>query len=518
MSEALAQQLQLLPDYLSRHLLLSITALGIGIGISLPLAVFVTRVRVLQGPVLMIASAIQTIPSLALLALMVPILREIGFLPAAIALILYSMLPVIRNTVTGITEVDPDLIEAGRGLGMTPNQLLFRVQLPLAMPVIIAGIRTATVWVVGIATLSTPVGATSLGNYIFSGLQTQNYTAVLVGCVAAAALALVLDGLIRVMEHAAAGRNRRLIGGAALTLLALILVGLWPTVADRLTSDTRPEVTIGTKTFTEQYILAQLIADRLDGAGFASRKVESLGSTVAFDALVAGRIDCYVDYSGTIWANYMKREGNPGTEAVLAGVRAWLRAEHGIEESIRLGFENTYALAMRRERAEQLGIRTIDDLVPHAARLKLGGDYEFFARPEWRELRAKYDLAFDELVTMDSTLMYSAVATGEVDVITAFSTDGRILAFDLVSLDDPRGAFPPYDALLLIGRSATAAMPTLGRVLAPLRDAISDEAMRKANKHVDMDGRSITEAATLLWDSLGHNRLETPARVGENAD
>ena len=167
MNEALIQQLEFLPDYLSRHLLLTVTALVIGIGISLPLAILVTRVRVLQGPVLIVASAIQTIPSLALLALMVPLLREIGFLPAAIALILYSMLPVIRNTVTGIDEVDPNLIEAGRGLGMTPNQLLVRVQLPLAMPVIIAGIRTATVWVVGITTLSTPVGATSLGNYIF---------------------------------------------------------------------------------------------------------------------------------------------------------------------------------------------------------------------------------------------------------------------------------------------------------------------------------------------------------------
>ena len=168
MSDALREQLALLPEYLGRHLLLTLTALLIGIGLSFPLAILVTRVRSLRGPVLALASAIQTIPSLALLALMVPLLRAIGFLPAAIALILYSMLPIIRNTVTGIDEVDPNLIEAGRGLGMTPRQLLLKVQLPLAMPVIIAGIRTATVWVVGIATLSTPVGATSLGNFIFS--------------------------------------------------------------------------------------------------------------------------------------------------------------------------------------------------------------------------------------------------------------------------------------------------------------------------------------------------------------
>lgn len=502
MSDALLQQLQFLPDYLSRHLLLTVTALSIGIGISLPLAILVTRVRALQGPVLMVASVIQTIPSLALLALMVPLLREIGFLPAAIALTLYSMLPVIRNTVTGIDAVDPDLIEAGRGLGMTDNQLLLKVQLPLAMPVIIAGIRTATVWVVGIATLSTPVGATSLGNYIFSGLQTQNYTAVLVGCVAAATLALILDGLIRIMEIAASRRSRALFAFGSLTLCVVLAVGLSPLWLSAMTDDDgRPSVIVGAKTFTEQYILADLIAGRLEAAGFRTRTMESLGSTVAFDALVAGRIDCYVDYTGTIWANYMKRRKNPGTALVYDEVRTWLKKEHGIEYTVRLGFENAYTLAMNRQRAAALGIRSIDDLIQHAPQLKLGGDYEFFSRPEWRALTEKYALDFHGLVTMDSTLMYAAVATDQVDVITAFSTDGRIAAFDLVLLEDTRGAFLPYDAIILIGPRAAAHMREFRRALEPLRDAIDSDAMRAANKQVDVDGGSIQEAANNLRHS-----------------
>ena len=138
MSEVLVQQLALLPDYLSRHLLLSVTAIVAGVLISIPLSVIALRNKKLQGPLLATASAIQTIPGLALLALMVPLLRQIGFVPAVIALILYSVLPVLRNAVTGIEEVDANLIEAGRGLGMTDNQLLTRVQLPLAMPVIVA--------------------------------------------------------------------------------------------------------------------------------------------------------------------------------------------------------------------------------------------------------------------------------------------------------------------------------------------------------------------------------------------
>ncbi|MCW5837363.1 MAG: ABC transporter permease, partial [Labilithrix sp.] len=223
------EQLALLPEYLGAHLRLTLAALLVGIAISLPIGVLVTRRRWLEQPVLGVASVIQTIPSLALLAVMVPLLAaagvsSIGFLPAFLGLVLYSLLPILRNTVTGISGVDPAYIEAARGVGMTERQQLLRVELPLAMPVIIAGVRTSTVWTVGVATLSTPVGATSLGNYIFSGLQTRNYDAVFVGCVAAAALALTLDGVVRLL---AAGLARRRRGALALALGALALLGIW---------------------------------------------------------------------------------------------------------------------------------------------------------------------------------------------------------------------------------------------------------------------------------------------------
>ena len=504
MNEALQSQLALLPEYLGNHLLLTVSALAIGLSLSVPLGIFVAGRKNLQGPVLAIAGAIQTIPGLALLALMVPLLRQIGFLPALIALVLYSLLPVIRNTVTGIDEVDPNLIEAGRGLGMTNRQLLFRVQLPLALPVIIAGIRTATVWVVGIATLSTPVGATSLGNYIFSGLQTQNFTAVVVGCLAAAGLALVLDGLIRMLQTAAERRSRSRSFGVIVTLLLLLGIGLAPLLPrDRNATDSAV-VVIGAKTFTEQYILSRLIADTLIEAGLTTRTLQSLGSTVAFDALIAGRIDAYVEYSGTIWANYMHRTDNPGTAKINARVQDWLRDQHGITRVIPLGFENTYALAMSRARADAWQVRSVGDLTARAPELRMGSDYEFFSRPEWTALQEKYGLEFAGRVSMDSSLMYAALAAGEVDVITAFSTDGRIAVFDLVLLEDTRDAFPPYDALLLIrpghGEKDHSRLAAIEAALRPLQGDIDNEAMRAANRRVDLDGASIEEAAA----GLGH--------------
>ncbi len=501
MSDTLSEQLALLPDYLGGHLLLTIVALTIGIAICLPTAFLITRVKPLQWPTLTFASVMQTIPGIALLALMVPILGQIGFLPALIALILYSMLPIIRNTVTGIQGVDPALTEAARGIGMTSSQILFKVEIPLATPVIIAGIRTATVWVVGTATLSTPVGATSLGNYIFSGLQTQNPTAVIVGCVAAAGLAIILDQLIRLVEIAATRRSRKLVIIAAFLLLIVLGGGLYPVLSHDKIGDGASRVVIGAKPFTEQYILAGLMARILDDAGFETETKTSMGSTILFDALADGNVDCYIDYSGTVWANHMKREDNPAADVILSEMTQWLEEQHGIVCLGPLGFENTYALAMHRVQAERLGIRTIVDLALHSRTMTIGSDYEFYSRPEWAALEGKYNLQFGEKLTFDPTLMYSAINQGRVDVISAYSTDGRIVAYDLAVLDDPLQALPPYDAVLLLSGDASK-KPRLVSALQPLIGAIDDDQMRRANKLVDSENLSVTKAAEYLYYNM----------------
>jgi osmoprotectant transport system permease protein len=490
-----------LPDYLASHVLLSVGALAAGVALSLPLAMLSLRFALIRGPLLGTASVIQTIPGLALLALMVPLLGRIGVLPALVALVLYSMLPVLRNTVTGALDVDPNVLEAARGIGMTEGQTLLRVQMPLAAPMIVAGIRTAAVWTVGMATLSTPVGATSLGNFIFSGLQTQNTASVLLGCAGAAVLAIGLDSLIRLAEVAVLRRDMRLIWVSVLCLAATVGAASWPKLSAHWRDDGRPQVVLGAKTFTEQYILVQVMAERLRAHGFDVDVLDSLGSTIVFDALATGKIDVYVDYSGTIWANQMKRKDTPGSGEVLDEMTRWLADERGVTVLGPLGFENAYALAMRRDRAEAMKIASLSDLAEHAQGLSIGGDYEFFARPEWIAVRERYGLAFDEERSFDSSLMYRAVADGHVDAISAFSTDGRIAAFDLLVLDDPLQAFPPYDAVALLSAGA-GKRPRLVAALQSLVGSIDDEHMRKANKLVDLDGRSLEEAARFLSQSI----------------
>jgi osmoprotectant transport system permease protein len=505
------EQLALLPARLGAHLELALAALAIAAAFGVPLGVAVTRRRALEAPVLGVASAIQTVPSLALLAIMVPLLaalggltaaafgwelRSIGYAPALAALTLYSALPILRNTVAGIQAVDPSLREAAQGVGMTPRQQLLRVELPLAMPVVVAGLRTAAVFAVGTATLSTPVGATSLGDFIFSGLQTRNGAAVLVGCAAAAALALLLDGLIGGLERGLRERRRGL-AGASLAALVALAVGTAGAAAWRRVGAGEPPLRIGAKPFTEQYVLAEVLARwTAREAGVAAEVLGSLGSTVAFDALRAGEIDVYVEYSGTVWATLMKRADLPARRAdVLDEVGRWLAREHGVELVGALGFENTYALGMRAEDSRTRGIRRISDLAPRSPALEIGGDFEFFARAEWSALERAYGLAFRARRTMDPSLMYQALAAGEVDVISAYSTDGRLAAERVALLEDDRGVIPPYDAIVLARPALARERPRVEGALRALAGRIDRERMQRMNFAVDGAGRSPGEVA-----------------------
>jgi osmoprotectant transport system permease protein len=504
---SMREQLSLLPRLLTAHLGLSLFALLLGVCISLPLAALASRRPWLAHLAQSAAALVQTIPSLALLALMVPLLGalgwpSIGFLPAFIALVLYSLLPVLANTLAALTSLPAELGEAARGVGMNDWQQLTRVELPLALPLIIAGVRTAAVWTVGAATLATPVGADSLGNFIFSGLQTRNVAAVLVGCCAAAGLALLLDGLGKLVLMGLRRRQRRW------TALALAVLAALYVHAGAARAWVAPDaLTVGAKTFTEQYILADLLAEQLRAATPRPVRVQaSLGSSVAFDALCNGDIDAYVEYTGTLWTALMKRGAVPADPAeMLAEIRDYLGAR-GVSLVAELGFENSYALAVQRTLAERWSLQGIGDLARVSSGLAMGADYEFFARPEWAALQRAYGIDFRERRSMDPTLMYQALQSGAVDVISAFSTDGRIAAYDLRVLADERSAIPPYDAVVLAGPRLRERHPAALSALAKLSGSIDSERMRRANLAVDLQHRSVADVARELAEHIARRQ------------
>jgi osmoprotectant transport system permease protein len=388
-------------------------------------------------------------------------------------------------------------VEAAKGVGMTPNQSLTMVELPLALPVMMAGIRTAAVWVIGTATLSTPIGQTSLGNYIFAGLQTQNWVFVLFGCAAAALLALAVDQMLALIETGIGRRSRLRVAIGLIGLAALIGATLIPSM-----TRSRSSYVIGAKTFAEQYVLSSLIAQRLQAAGLSAAPREGLGSNVIFGALASGDIDVYVDYSGTLWVNQLKQSDIPPRKELLTDLTRILADKYNVTLLGNLGFENAYALAMPRKRADELGIHSIADLAGHAGSFSIAGDYEFFSRPEWTSVKKTYGLSFKEQRQMQSNFMYAAVASGEVDIIAGYTSDGQIAKYDLVTLDDPKQAIPPYDAVVLLSPDR-AGDQALRAALKPLLGAIDITTMREANLRASGNGQSSSDVARWLWEKIG---------------
>ena len=263
-------------------------------------------------------------------------------------------------------------------------------------------------------------------------------------------------------------------------------------------------VVIGAKSFSEQYILARLVGQRLEDAGYAVEYRDGLGSAVVHNALTTGAIDIAFDYTGTLWTNELKRSDNPGREEIYRTIVQWERDTTGTLVLGKLGFENAYALAMEEDRAQALGIETIDDLAREAPRLTVGGDPEFFERPEWTAVRDAYGLNFARQRNFTATFMYDALTGDEADVISAYTSDGRIAADRLVILEDTRNTFPSYDALLMIAPEASRDERLL-ETLHPLVGAIDVAAMREANFAVDRleNKQTPREAARELAEAIG---------------
>ena len=512
------------PDLLVAHIQLSFAALLLGLAVSLPLAIWAVRNERVARVALGFASLAQTIPAMALLALFYPLLLAVsllvggaisplGFLPALLALALYAVLPVLRNTVTGLKGVDSAASLAADAVGMTAAQKLRIVEAPLAAPMIMAGIRTAAVWTIGAATLSVTVGQPSLGDLIFSGLQLQNWPLVLVGCLMSAGLAITVDMLLAVVEGAI--RDRKKYRGWV--ALGILVVGLAMALIPKASSEARP-ITIAAKGFSEQYILSRLIGKRLKEKGYDVRYRDGLGTAIAVQALANSDIDVLVDYSGTLWTNELKRNDNIERGPMIDEIGRWLDEKHSIQSVGPLGFENSYAFAVRPEDAKRQGLKDLDDLALNSSNMSFGSDLVFLDRPEWDSVLAAYPIKFKAQRAYDPTFMYQALTSKQVDTIIAYTSDGRVAANNLVVLEDPKRAIPYYDAMMIISPEAAKDVQ-LKEALSTLVGKISVELMRKANYSVDRenDKQSPSQAAEWL-DGQIQTGLQTGRQNGLRAE
>lgn len=473
---------------LRQHIALVLASTTAAVAVGVPAGIAAARHPRAGRVLLLVANALQTIPSLALLGFLLPLpfIGGLGPRTALVTLALYALLPVVRMTVTGIRSVDPAVVEAGVAMGMTPGQLLRLVQVPLALPSIVAGIRVATVIGVGTATIAAAIGAGGLGEFIFRGLSMVDATTILAGAVPAAALALAADGLLALLEHRVrvqppgAGALAKATGGAGILVLLLLaaLIG-------RATPDA---VIVGSKNFTEQVVLGELLAQAIEGEGLVVQRKLNLGGTFVADrGLRSGELDAYVEYSGTA-VTAVFHEAVPRLSAAALDRTRVLYAAQGVSALAPLGFNNTFAILVRGEDARSMGLRTVSDLSRVAARWTPGFGYEFLQRDDgYAGLIAAYGLAFaTQPRGMDLSLIYKALADRQVDVIAGDATSAQIDQFGLVALEDDRHYFPPYDAVPLVRAATLLTHPEIGRALERLAGRISDADMRAMNAAVDV--------------------------------
>jgi osmoprotectant transport system permease protein len=483
-----------LAGMIERHLFLVLWSTVVAIAVGVPAGILAAHRPRIGRPVLAAANIAQTIPSLALLGFLLPLpfIGGIGPRIAIVALVLYALLPIVRSTAAGLRSIDPAVIDAGVAMGMTPRQLLWLVELPLALPSIVAGIRIATIVGIGTATIAAAIGAGGLGEYIFRGLSMVDSTVILAGAIPAALLALIADGVLTWVERRLSPGRQRLSRTAPIAIAAATIVVA--TLAATELGSARPNaIVIGSKNFTEQVVLGELLAQTLERRGLTvTRRLNLGGSFICDRAIRSGDIDAYVEYTGTALAAILKQPVVKNPEAALAALReAYGRA--GLSVLAPLGFNNTFAIVVRRADADALGLKTIDDLRRVDTQWRPGFGYEFAERTDgYAGLAAAYGLRFTAPPrVMDLDLVYRALATRQVDVIAGDATSGLIKALDLAMLQDNREYFPPYHAVPIVRTAVLLAHPEVREALAQLAGRISEDDMRAMNAAVDVDHRDV---------------------------
>ncbi|HKO98846.1 MAG TPA: ABC transporter permease/substrate-binding protein [Pyrinomonadaceae bacterium] len=490
---------------LRQHLSLVLVSTLIAVVIGIPTGVLLTRKESLRGPVLGIANVMQTIPSLALFGFLIPIpfIGGIGARTAIVALVLYSLLPIIRNTVTGILGVDPNVREAAVAMGMTNRQILWQVELPLAMSVIVTGVRVAMVIAIGVATIAAAVGAGGLGVYIFRGLRQYDNNLLLAGAVLAALMALAADFGLGLLEKRLSIGGRRDSAHRKWEPATLVVIGLlvaatafvvWQGYRETPATNVS-RVVVGSKDFTESVILAEVASQILESTGIAVERKYELGGNLPHDALLAGTIDLYPEYTGTAYTAILKHAPITDPRQVYDQVKKEYEEKFKLTLSEPLGFENTFAILVRGADARRLGLKRVSDVTAHAPNLRAGFGQDFMSRADgYPGFSKAYGLKFKEQPReMDLSLTYIALSSGQVDLIAGNSTEGRIAALDLVQLEDDRRYFPPYEAVYIARRDSLNNVPPLREALAKLASSITTDEMRQLNYEVDANKRGIPE-------------------------
>ncbi len=504
--DVLMQRHQELWQLFVEHMQMTSSAVLLSLIVGVPLGIAITGSRRCAAVVLGLANITQAIPSLGLLAVLVPIVG-IGQPAAVIMVIVYALLPIIKNTYVGMNGIDPTVLKAARGIGMSDGQILAHIRLPLAVPYIMGGVRISAVTAVGTVTIGAFAGAGGLGWMINLGLNANDVNLVLLGAIPACLLALALDFVLGVVERALTpegtkpvekirrmGRRERLVRYTAAGLASVVH------------RDASGTVVVGGENFTEALILgniySQMIQRHTDLT--VDEKFNLDGTLVTMSALESGKIDMFTDYTGVIAPNILKLGMSTDTDEVYRQVHDGMAQSYDAKVSKPIGFSNTYVLAVTKRTSRELGITSLSQLVAHAGELRLGCTTAFTQREDLLpKMEKNLGVSFASVEGLEGNIRYQAIGSGKVDVVDAYETDAMLEKMDLVPLKDDIGFFPPYQAVSIARKAILSEHPELADVLSKLDGAITTDQMRAMNYQVDVGGRTPRDVAIEFLNKEG---------------
>ena len=478
------------------HILISLLAISIASVLGIILGIIISEYRRFSGLILGTVNILYTIPSIALLGFFITI-TGVGNTTALIALTIYALLPIIRSTYTGIVNINPLIIEASEGMGSTKLQQLFKVKLPLALPVLMSGIRNMVTMTIALAGIASFVGAGGLGVAIYRGITTNNSAMTFLGSLLIALLALIFDFILGIMEKRLTNHKRT----KYKVNFKLIILGLFIIIFGvyfSLNSKKDKTINIATKPMTEGYILGQMLTELIEqdtdlkvnmttGVGGGTSNIQP--------AMVKGEFDLYPEYTGTSWEAVLKKEGSYD-ESKFDELQKEYKEKYNLEYVNLYGFNNTYGLAVNKDIAEKYNLKTYSDLAKVSNNLIFGAEYDFFEREDgYKELQKVYNVDFKKKIDMDIGLKYQAMKDKKIDVMVIFTTDGQLAISDVVVLEDDKKMYPSYRAGTVVRSEILSKYSELKPVLEKLNNILDDKTMADLNYQVESKGKKPEDVA-----------------------
>ncbi len=490
---------------LVEHMGIALCAIVIAVVIGGIFGIVISEYRKASTTALGVVNFLYTIPSISMLGFLIPF-SGVGNVTAIIALTIYALLPMVRNTYVGITQIDAAILEAAEGMGSTRWQMLYKIKLPLAFPVIVSGVRTMMTMTIALGGIASFIGAGGLGVAIYRGIATNNTAMTMVGSLLIALLALGLDFAMGFFERSVGATSKRsmkkIVTVAAMVLCVFVLAA----GASFFSGQSKQSIRIATKSVTEHHILSEMLALLIEQeTDLHVELTQGVGGGTAnmHPATEKGDFDLYIDYTGTGW-NMVLKKGGLYTEDLFPTLQQEYGNRYNMQWLGMYGFNNTYGIAVRADLAKQYNLKTYSDLRTVNDKLVFGAGYDFFGRQDGFDMLCEtYDLAFADTVDMDFGLKYQAMAEGKIDVMTIFTTDGQLGVADVVVLIDDKQMYPSYRCGNIVRTEFLQKHPELYDVLELIQGRISDSAMATLNYQVEGLGKDPADVAKDFLQTQG---------------